>query len=81
MTGYLIHLATPWEGIRHLLFVERDEFAMLKAAAESPAFAIPGQWEYSRIVRCFTTQQEWEVWAKFDLVDLCSLCRHGRQAA
>lgn len=81
MTGFLIHLHIPWHGVRHLLFVERDEFAMLKAAAESPAFKIPLQWERSRIVRCFTTQQEWDVWARHRLVDLCSECDHGRRAA
>lgn len=81
MIGYLIHLSEKWHGIRHLMHVVRDEPTLLAELSQCPAFQIPGNWERSRIVRCFITPQDWDDWNKHLLHQLCSECDHGRLAA
>lgn len=74
MIGFLVHLHTPWCGVRHLLISARDEFHMLELAAQMAPLRRPGEWERSRVVRCFVNQEQWNLWHAVPSRQLCSMC-------
>jgi hypothetical protein len=81
MIGYLVCLAHRWQGIKHLLFVTRDELEMLEQFHQGKWCQIDDNETASRVVWCATTPHDWEEWDRKTLAELCCQCDHGGRAA
>jgi hypothetical protein len=77
MMGFLLHLVEPWNGLRHVLIVAQDASDMLHQAAECSILKRGGKSKMHRVVRCFSTPEDWREFERCSFTELCSECGHG----
>lgn len=81
MIGFLVHLAKPWHGIRHLLICAVDVWDLLEQALEMEPFQARGQYQNSRVVKAIVHEHHWEEFHRLGAAGCCNQCRTKQPAA
>jgi hypothetical protein len=78
---YLLHLATPWAGIRHVLVIAKDELDLMEQFSRHAAAKIGSNYLESRIGRAMRNRAEWQLFCMLPMRLACSCCHDDGGAA